>query len=651
MSIKLISLKIHQFKGVMDFEMLPDGECMTVSGANGTGKSTLANAFLWLLTGKDAVGRDNYEIFPLAENGTRMSGCTPTVTACIEVEGVPATITRQLSEKFSKRAGAVSAVYAGDETKCTIDDVPTAITKYNAWVDEMICPAELLPLLLNASYFSEQTKDYRQRRELLLKQFGGIDEAVILASSAELAPLREAIGRHSVEEMRQILTTQRKAHNDTLKAIPARIDELRRQVGDDLPDPEALRHQRGRLEVEIAKLRREQTNLSAVQVAADAKREQAQIQQDIALAETRRKTLMAAINRDAVEAHGKASANADARRQAEAATMRKIEMELTEVSYSAEAVEKEVNKLRREWVARNGETADVSDTCPFCGQPLPADQVQSAVAAWNLQKSKDLDGIMSKAGTLKDKLSDLRAREKDLSERLSFSKQAYATANTEFAKIAAERPADDQSNPIFSEIDAEIDDLRRKLARAVLKVGDAEKAAEQASAEISTKLANLQDASDTISQDIARFELAQVTSKRINDLEAEQHDTLAALEKTEMLLAQCSEYTRVMVEMLTDQVNQRFRTVAFRLFETQKNGGLREICEAAVDGVPYGSLNTASKMQANVEIVEAFARASGHRMPLFLDNRESVTTVDADPETQIINLQVVEAAPLTCTKI
>ena len=52
-TIKLLSLHIEGFRGIKDFTLRLDGHSVTVRGANGTGKSSLMAAFLWLLTGKD----------------------------------------------------------------------------------------------------------------------------------------------------------------------------------------------------------------------------------------------------------------------------------------------------------------------------------------------------------------------------------------------------------------------------------------------------------------------------------------------------------------------------------------------------------------------------------------------------------------------
>jgi len=49
--------------------------------------------------------------------------------------------------------------------------------------------------------------------------------------------------------------------------------------------------------------------------------------------------------------------------------------------------------------------------------------------------------------------------------------------------------------------------------------------------------------------------------------------------------------------LLEDSINKKFKgLVTFKLFENQINGGLRETCEALVNGVPFGDANTASKL-------------------------------------------------------
>ena len=252
-SVKLMSMVIHDFRGLNHFELDPAGESCTIRGANGTGKSTVQAAFLWLLTGKDAQGRENYNIFPLDESGERISGAEPTVRASLLIGGNELWMQRVLSEKWVKKRGKSDADYAGDETKYYLDDVPVSATEFQARMDKLF-PGGMLPLLTNASYFSEQAKDYKERRKLLLESFGSITEKDVLDAHPDLQPLRDAIGGHSVEEATKIYTERRKKYREEMQTIPARIDECRKAIPEDLPDEKEIENERSVLGVELAKV-------------------------------------------------------------------------------------------------------------------------------------------------------------------------------------------------------------------------------------------------------------------------------------------------------------------------------------------------------------------------------------------------------------
>ena len=125
--VKLLKLDIENFRGIKNFVLTPDGHRITVQGANGTGKSTLMAAFLWLLTGKDAQGRENYNVFPLGTDGNRLSGCSPTVTATLSMpDGRTLILQRSICERWTKRRGSAETEYNGDETRYFIDEVPVS---------------------------------------------------------------------------------------------------------------------------------------------------------------------------------------------------------------------------------------------------------------------------------------------------------------------------------------------------------------------------------------------------------------------------------------------------------------------------------------------------------------------------------------------
>ena len=87
--------------------------------------------------------------------------------------------------------------------------------------------------------------------------------------------------------------------------------------------------------------------------------------------------------------------------------------------------------------------------------------------------------------------------------------------------------------------------------------------------------------------------------------------------------------------------SQELLEFGFRLFETQINGAEIPSCTALVNGVPFSDANTASKINAGVDIINTLSNHYGVNAPVFIDNRESVVKL-IESESQIINLIVSE---------
>ena len=649
--MKLLSMTLHDFKGVKDIELKANGKSLAVRGANGTGKSTLMNAFLWLLTGKDSQGRSDYNIFPLDQSGKRLPGSFPAVTAVLSVDsGTQVTLSRTLNEKWTKRRGAAESEYNGDETKCTIDDVPVSITEYNQRM-AAVCSLGLAPVLLNASYFSEQTKDYKERRKLLLSYFGDLQEMDILRDSPTLAPLIQMLQGHSVDEYRRICVERRKKYNDALNAIPARIDEVRKQVPTVSESEHEIRGEIGTRNVAIAKLRYEIEHITENTVQRKTQKELDEVKDKLLAIPLRRKMMQDLVARDWLKSHNDEIERAFKEKQDASAALQEVDNRRANLLQKKNQLETEIQNLRAQWVERNNEECEVTTICPTCGQEIPMEQVQAAQENCNVRKAEDLAAITATAKSKQAELACCCDGLETCGSALEAAKVIYAECCRQYDAITAEKPpavAQDVVDTINQE-EAMLREKSEKLMAAILDAGQTAKSAGQAQKE---EISKLECEVEELQKQLAEIQLAVSLQARIEELQKEQKKALKELETAEQGLALCEEYTHQMVTQLTERVNEHFNKIRWRLFETQKNGGLKEVCEASVDGVPYGSLNTAGKMQVNVEIVEAFSKASGYIMPLFLDNRESVTKLTLSDEIQVINLKVDEtAAELTFSEM
>ena len=636
--VKLLKLDIENFRGIKNFVLTPDGHRITVQGANGTGKSTLMAAFLWLLTGKDAQGRENYNVFPLGTDGNRLSGCSPTVTATLSMpDGRTLILQRSICERWTKRRGSAETEYNGDETRYFIDEVPVSAGEYSSAIFGMF-PEKLLPLLLNAAWFSEQTKDYKERRRLLLEQFGSLQPADVFTANPELSDLESMLGTHSVDEFSRICTERRKRYKDSLSALPARIDENRKQL-QSMSDAGDIKNKRSKLNVEIAKLQYEIERTTADAVQRHNQQELEKVRQYLEMIPNKRRVLEASGNAGWLEEHNRRVDDAARGKQNAMCRAETLAAELRVLNLERAHLAAERDRLRVEWVEVNGSVPDIAQTCPTCGQALPAELVQEAQENFNVSKSERLSDIAAKGAKAAQDVETMEQKAARLREDLDTCERAARAAAAAYDMVIAEKPPVTQMG-LFAELDAEEKELKARAEELRQAIQASAQAAEQVVQEKRQKLADMQAQSDAMTSRLAEIERNAALETRIQELEAEQRDTLHQLEEAERGLSMCEEYTRTLVILLTERVNKHFPTVRFKLFEQQKNGGLREVCEAMVDGVPYGALNTASKMQANVEIVQAFSRAADISLPLFLDNRESVTDLTLPDEIQVINLNV-----------
>lgn len=642
--VKLLKLYVENFRGIKNFVLTPDGRSATVQGGNGTGKSTLMAAFLWLLTGKDAQGRENYNVFPLGTDGNRLSGCSPTVTATLSMpDGHTLVLQRSICERWTKRRGSAETEYNGDETRYFIDEVPVSAGEYSSAIFGVF-PEKLLPLLLNAVWFSEQTKDYKERRRLLLEQFGSLQPADVFTANPELSDLESMLGTHSVDEFSRICTERRKRYKDSLSALPARIDENRKQLHP-VSDAGAVKNERSKLNVEIAKLQYEIEHTTADAVQRHNQQELEKVQQYLEMIPNKRRVLEASGNAGWLEEHNRRVDDAAREKQNAMCRAETLAAELRSLNRERDFLAAERDRLRVEWVEVNGTVPDIAQTCPTCGQALPAELVQEAQENFNVSKSERLSDIAAKGAKAAQDVEKMEKKAACLREDLDTCEHAAKAAGAAYDMVIAEKPPVTQMG-LFAELDAEETNLKAKAEELRQAIQASAQAAEQVVQENRQKLADMQAQSDAMTSQLAEIDRNAALETRIQELEAEQRDTLHQLEEAERGLSMCEEYTRTLVTLLTERVNKHFPTVRFKLFEQQKNGGLREVCEAMVDGVPYGALNTASKMQANVEIVQAFSRAADISLPLFLDNRESVTDLTLPDEIQVINLNVIPGEKL-----
>ena len=233
--MKLLHLTITNFKGIRSFELPLNGGSAIVSGTNGAGKTSLFDAYTWLLFGKDSAGRSetNFEVKPFGS-----SGLTVEVVGEFEHDGQTFTLGKTLAEKFAKVNGEnESDRKPKNEYTYFIDGVPKPKAQYTAYIAD-ICPEETFRLLSDSDYFAGKT-DWRTRRKMLLDYFGSTsDRTIIRKHENEIGELITLIGCKSVLDYKIMSQAERKKVITELEGIPARVDEAEKAKPTEMPRPD-----------------------------------------------------------------------------------------------------------------------------------------------------------------------------------------------------------------------------------------------------------------------------------------------------------------------------------------------------------------------------------------------------------------------------
>src|SRR5690606_19631424 len=159
--------------------------------------------------------------------------------------------------------------------------------------------------------------------------------------------------------------------------------------------------------------------------------------------------------------------------------------------------------------------------------------------------------------------------------------------------------------------------------------------------ELKSKLDALNTERDAIKSELQQEEVIKRADQRIAELSLEEKTLAQAIADIERELFTIESFEKEKSTRIENSVNQRFQFVNFKLFETQINGGEVPTCKALIKGVPFSDANTASKINAGLDIINTLCMHYKANAPIFIDNRESVIEL-IHTDSQVINLIVSE---------
>lgn len=629
MNIVLKSLDLVHFKCFPKLHLDFHEGVNNIYGENAAGKTSVYDSLTWLLFNKDSAGNARPDIKP---HGAPQ-GTMPEVTAILIVDGEPIKLRKVLREKWERPRGSAIERYAGDTRDYYIDDVPLAENEYKRRIAELIDENRFK--LLTDVWAVTSKMHWKDRRALLAEICGLPEDRELLATAPQFAELNEKVGRRTVDEFKSVLTKQRKDMNANLNTLPVRVDECSRMVGElESLDFAAAHMESDRLQTERERLQGEIVKLSNNTLAAQARNERDALQVQLRELEAENAAHLAS-QRVPVEDETPALTAALDRAKHEADRLTRTIAQETDYIASGET---RLNYYRARWHAIDAEPF-TADRCPTCGQVFPAERLAAARQSFEDGKNRHKNELLEDSNLLKTQISAAK-------ERLVSAETALKTTQNEVQKAQI---ALDSYTPPVEVVPENLPDYDRRKGAILTLIADADKRIDRLTGDTAAEKSRLETALTAVTTEklthdavLAKEQTLADTRKRIADLQAEQRTAAAEVEQMDRLIAMCEEFTRYRVQAITESVNSRFRLTRWQLFTEQVNGGLADCCEPMdSNGTAFEGTNNAMKINIGMDIIDTLSEFYGVRVPLFVDNAESVTHLQ-EIGSQVVRLVVSE---------
>lgn len=629
MNIVLKSLDLVHFKCFPKLHLDFHEGVNNIYGENAAGKTSVYDSLTWLLFNKDSAGNARPDIKP---HGAP-AGTMPEVTAILIVDGEPIKLRKVLREKWEKPRGSSIERYAGDTRDYYIDDVPLAENEYKRRIAELIDEQQFK--LLTDVWAVTSKMHWKDRRTLLAEICGLPEDKQLLAAAPQFAELNEKVGRRTVDEFKAVLAKQRKDMNVNLNTLPVRVDECSRMVSElESLDFAAAHAESDRLQTERERLQGEIVKLSNNTLAAQARNERDALQVQLRELEAENAAHLAS-QRVPVEDETPALTAALDRAKREADRLTRTIAQERDLVLNGET---RLDDYRARWRAIDAEPF-TADRCPTCGQVFPAERLAAARQSFEDGKNRRKNELLEDSNLLKTQISAAK-------DRLLTAETALKTAQDEVQKAQI---ALDSYTPPVEVVPENLPDYDRRKGAILTLIADADKRIDRLASDTEQERRRLETALSAVTAEklthdavLAKEQTLADTRRRIAELQAEQRTAAAEMEQMDRLIAMCEEFTRYRVQAITESVNSRFRLTRWRLFTEQVNGGLADCCEPMDrNGTAFEGTNNAMKINIGMDIIDTLSEFYGVRVPLFVDNAESVTHLQ-EIGSQVVRLVVSE---------
>lgn len=670
-NIKIKSLTLNNyrcFSGEREF-YADFGQKTRVSGKNGSGKSTVKNAAMEVLTGKNADGTQADNVRPIVD-GQEVEGVDVERTIVLNISGKETEIKKITKQKRERVDGVMQYVPGSNVNSYTVDGISFNQKKLDEFISENICPPETLLACCNPNAFLslKSTTDMRA----FLEKMAGFDlNEYIKSLGAEFAEVEEITKGHPIEQVQKTLnkqlTDQKKA---TTKAETEWKYEKGKAVDSGNDDITRLTEQKASYEKQISILDEQEKSLDDVMAAYDKR------SKDILDLKFEQSEIVRKANEGLVNQKKKLNEDVvlfEQERKFTENDLRMVEMDLKHANMGVERHTAEVKKAQEDWKTYSGreypeenfekiksEQFDESSLiCPTCGQYLAVEQAEKIRSEFEQKKAKriaDEESVKTSFYEAKDKklteitesgnkaVTDLKEAKKaqaeaerkiaELKQKITSLAIEIQQKQTELSKLP--ESVDLSGNAEYQKITAEIEQAEAALhgmnngSQQRREITDKRNGFIRECAKIDAEINNIQRKKQAHEEEVEKlYQAFRESSQKEADIQRRK-DIL-------------KNFSIKKNERIASMINPVFSEFQFEFLEFTQDGNPVETCRMVSDGIEYRDMNHSKKILVQADLLRGFQELSGLNLFVFIDDTESVNDENLpNMDRQMILLKVTE---------
>lgn len=630
MKASIKSIRLENFKGVKSAEYILGGKSVKITGQNGAGKSTIADAYYWLMADKNYSLASNPDIRPIG-----VKECTPRVEIVFNNGDFDITVAKiqKCTVKKSKGSNGTDQVFLSNSYE--VNAVEYGERDFKKKIQEYGFDFDLfLPLSHPDVFTSQKSADMRKALFGMTSEKTDKEIAAMTPGTEIVAQMLE---RYTMEE----IAAMQKATLRKIKDVYGENGEILRAT--------IAGKESDKTDIDVAELELHK-NLLDEQIDKNKA-----AQEDISKQFEEQQKASDGVLELRLQLNGlqqQANLDLEKRRREIRTEIDDIDCQLKEIAHqmrfnrqdieSAENAVKNnierINACGEKWTSLNSQLEaeqerlfdDSSLVCSYCGQEYPEERKNQQKGDFERHKAKEIERIRAEMESVVRQGNDLKAAIKKDEAEIEQLKAALKENEDEEINLkesinGLEKCLEELPQSIDISDREDVLEIQRQITEkesAMSQCGTAEEMRAQLKAEaddLQKQLIEIEKQFTLIKKNIEIDE--QIAELREEGMQHEQNKATA-----EGIQDQIKMVNRRKNELLTEAVNSHFKLVKFRLFNYLKNGDVVDDCEPLIDGKSLKKhSNGALKVLAKLDIVSGLQAFYNQYYPVFADDFSLVT--------------------------